>query len=233
MAQHTDTSCTDVPMEDLTAALEAQSVAGLPEACAACLQTPENEGCGITHDHGPCAPVCGDECQKPEDEFDPTKDCKKCGECYRAHGSGEAVPTFLLHMKIFQQQKHTTAPMHPPMGSGAFPPHHEDVSCAHVPMATLLDAHKRQSVDKLPKACGDCLQQPHNDGCGIHDHGPCAPVCGPECKKPEDEFDPTKNCKKCGECYRAQGSSDLQSFLSNPVISTLASYLEEVPPATK
>merc|ERR1712010_433061 len=153
-----DVSCAEVPMSALQAAMEAQSVAGLPAACAACLQKSDNDGCGITHesiheehdeddkgdghdeeghhDHGPCAPVCGDECQKPEDEFDPTKDCKKCGECYRAHGSGEAVPTFLLHMKIFQQQKHTTAPMHPPMGSGAFPPHHEDVSCAHVPMAT-------------------------------------------------------------------------------------------------
>jgi len=99
-------------------------------------------------------------------------------------------------------------------------------------MATLLDAHKHQSVEKLPAACGACLQQVNNQGCGIHDHGPCAPVCGAECRKPEDEFNPDKNCKKCGECYRANGSSDLQAFLGNPVIASLASYLE-VPPTTK
>ena len=100
-----DASCSEVAMADLEAAMKAQSVAGLPAACAACLQSTDNDGCGITHesmsheekqdvtemthDHGPCAPVCGTECQKAEDEFDITKDCKKCGECHRAQGSGE------------------------------------------------------------------------------------------------------------------------------------------------
>ena len=230
-----DASCSEVAMADLEAAMETQSVAGLPAACAACLQSTDNDGCGITHesmsheekqdvtemthDHGPCAPVCGTECQKAEDEFDITKDCKKCGECHRAQGSGEhAMPSFLLQRT---QAKKTVMVQH------------TDQSCAAVAMADLTAALEAQSVNGLPKSCAACLQTPNNDGCGIvHDHGPCAPVCGAECEKPEDEFDPTKNCKKCGECYRANGSSDLQAFLGNPVIASLASYLE-VPPTTK
>jgi hypothetical protein len=335
MAQHPsahgDLSCASVPMSDLKAAMDSQSVANLPAACGACLQDPDNEGCGITHHEEQHAPATGSgegpdmskeemeeampvikECQAELDAGDVCKtidpaacmenhtgddhdqQCQKCktrlSPCVQqkmsaihapAPGSGGGAPlTLLMAMKEDPEDGPDTGkgstrqpvanegsdstpidmgsvqgnPDGPdnaststdstvtnqgtppqvmmiqhPAGSGEH--HPVDESCSHVPMAALLDANRRQSVDKLPAACGACLINEHNDGCGIHDHGPCAPVCGPECNTPEDEFDKTKNCKKCGECYSSHVHMDMAfvGFLRNPHITVAAPPAMERP----